>query len=161
MYPVHDVDAILLLALAVAAKRRPADLIEIATAIDMTQETIPSASKLSDAFARVSAYGLIVEIEGGYALSADAQQMMESQRKKDDNAKHIYRLKEHLADYHLVGEHVTLYIQPEKIKAAVDAHLAAKKPGIRNMLMPKSKAEIALKKQAFHPAYSRKRKDRA
>jgi hypothetical protein len=97
MYPVHDVDAILLLSLAVAAKRRPADLIEIATAIDMAQETIPSATKLSDAFARVSAYGLIVEIDGGYALSADAQKMMESQRKKDDNAKHIYRLKEHLA----------------------------------------------------------------
>jgi hypothetical protein len=151
MYPVHDVDAILLLSLAVAAKRRPADLIEIATAIDMAQETIPSATKLSDAFARVSAYGLIVEIDGGYAL--------ESQRKKDDNAKHIYRLKEHLADYHLVGEHVTLYIQPEVIKAAVDAHLAAKKPGIRNMLMPKSKAEIALKKQPFNPFYSRKRKD--
>jgi hypothetical protein len=151
MYPVHDVDAILLLSLAVAAKRRPADLIEIATAIDMAQETIPSATKLSDAFARVSAYGLIVEIDG--------QKMMESQRKKDDNAKHIYRLKEHLADYHLVGEHVTLYIQPEVIKAAVDAHLAAKKPGIRNMLMPKSKAEIALKKQPFNPFYSRKRKD--
>jgi hypothetical protein len=45
------------------------------------------------------------------------------------------------------------------IKAAVDAHLAAKKPGIRNMLMPKSKAEIALKKQPFNPFYSRKRKD--
>lgn len=159
MYPVHDVDAILLLSLAVAAKRRPADLVEIATAIDLAQHSLPPAGKLSDAFARLSAYGLIVEIAGAYALSADAQQMLESQRKTDDHAKRVYRLKEHLADYHLKGEHATLHITPEQIKAALDAHLLAKKPGIRNMLMPKTKAQLALKKQPFNPRYSRKRKD--
>lgn len=159
MYPVHDVDAILLLSLAVAAKRRPADLIEIATAIDLAQETVPSTSKLSDAFARLSAYGLIVELDGGYALSEDAQKMMESQRKKDDNAKRIYRLKEHLADYHLAGDHATVLIHPDKIKVAIDAHLKAKKSGVRNLLMPKTQAQIDLKKQPFNPFYSRKRRE--
>jgi hypothetical protein len=160
MYPVHDVDAMLLLSLAVAAKRRPADLIEIATAIDLAQETIPSSNKLSDAFARLSAYGLIVEIDGDYALSEDAQKMMESQRKKDDNAKRIYKLKEHLADYHLAGdEHATAWVHPDKIKAAIDAHLKAKKSGVRNLLMPKTQAQIDLKKQPFNPFYSRKRRD--
>lgn len=159
MYPVHDVDAILLLSLAVAAKRRPADLIEVATAIALAQETMPSSSKLSDGFARLSAYGLIVELDGGYTLSADAQKMMENQRKKDDHAKRIYRLKEHLADYHLQGEHPTILIHPDKIQAAVDAHLKAKKSGVRNLLTPKTPAQIALKKQPFNPFYSRKRRD--
>jgi hypothetical protein len=159
MYPVHDVDAILLLSLAVAAKRRPADLIEVATAIDLAQETIPSANKLSDAFARLSAYALIVEIDGGYTLSADAQKMMENQRKKDDNAKRIYKLKEHLADYHLQGDHATVLIHPDKIQAAVDAHLKAKKMGVRNLLMPKTQAQIDFKKQPFNPFYSRKNRD--
>lgn len=159
MYPVHDVDAILLLSLAVAAKRRPADLIEVATAIALAQETMPSSSKLSDGFARLSAYGLIVELDGGYTLSADAQKMMESQRKKDDHAKRIYRLKEHLADYHLQGEHPTILIHPDNIQAAVDAQLKAKKLGVRNLLMPKTQAQINLKKQPFNPFYSRKRRD--
>ncbi len=98
MYPVHDVDAILLLSLSVAAKRRPADLTEIITAIDLAHDAIPSGNKLSDAFARMSAHGLVIEIEGGYALSVDAQEMMISQRKKDDTEKILFRLKEHLAD---------------------------------------------------------------
>jgi hypothetical protein len=54
MYPVHDVDAILLLSLSVAAKRRPAELVEIITAIEMMELAIPSETKLSDAFARLT-----------------------------------------------------------------------------------------------------------
>lgn len=136
MYPVHDVDAILLLSLSVASKRRPADLVEIFTAIDLAQTAIPSASKLSDAFARLSAYGLIVEIDGGYSLSADAQQMMASQRKKDDTARKILRLKEHLADYHLKGEHATILVHPDQLLAAVQAYRDAKTPG-RSWLVDK------------------------
>ena len=65
MYPVHDVDAILLLSLSIATKRRPADLTEVIAAIDLAGGPIPSENKLSDAFARLSAYGLIVEVDGG------------------------------------------------------------------------------------------------
>lgn len=139
MYPVHDVDAILLLSLSVASKRRPADLLEIMTAIDLAQGTIPSENKLSDAFARLSAYGLIVEVDGSYMLSADAQQMMTDQRKNDDTAKKMYRLKEHLADYHLNGEHVTVLVTPDRLLAAIQAYQKVKTPG-RSWLMDRPKA---------------------
>lgn len=122
MYPVHDADAILLLSLSVAAKRRPADLVEIVTAIDLAHGMIPSEHKLSDAFARLSAYGLIAEIDGGYTLSADAQAMMTSQRKNDDTAKKMFRLKEHLADYRLKGEHPTVQVNAEQLLAAIQAY---------------------------------------
>ena len=54
MYPVHDDDAGLLLSLTVAAKRRPAALDEIITALAMARHgEIPAKSKLVDAFARM------------------------------------------------------------------------------------------------------------
>ena len=139
MYPVHDVDAILLLALSVAAKRRPADLTEVIAAIDLAQGPTPSENKLSDAFARLSAYGLIVEIDGGYTLSADAQKMIASQRKNDDTAKKIYRIREHLADYHLNGEHATILIHPEQLLAAIKAYRADKNTSGKSMLSQKPK----------------------
>ena len=159
MYPVHDVDAILLLSLSLAAKRRPAGLVEIIAATDLAQGSIPSAAKLSDAFARLSAYGLIVEIDGGYTLSADAQQMMGSQRKKDDNEKHIYRLKEHLADYHLEGEHTTIFVTGAQLLAAVAAHQKEKLTATRSMLMPKPKpVEDKKRPTSYKPFFARKRR---
>lgn len=139
MYPVHDVDAILLLSLSVAAKRRPAELIEVIAAIELAEVALPNETKLSDAFARLSAYGLIVEVEGGYALSEDAQKMLESQRKNDDTPKKIYRLKEHLADYHLKGEHQEIWVKGEDILAAVKAYRDAKKAEVKNMQITKPK----------------------
>ncbi|MFZ1548777.1 MAG: hypothetical protein WAT12_17070 [Candidatus Nitrotoga sp.] len=139
MYPIHDVDVILLLSLSVAAKRRPADLAEIITTIDLTHHAIPSGNKLSDAFDRMSAYGLIIEIEGGYALSADAQEMMASQRKKDDTEKKLFRLKEHLADYQLKGEHATILIHPNQFLAAMRAFQAGQKIAGKNWRIDKPK----------------------
>jgi len=85
MYPVYDDDAALLLSLTVAAKRRPAALDEIITALAMAQHgEIPAKSKLVDAFARMGVCGLITEAEGGYTLSAEGQAMMTGQRAKND-----------------------------------------------------------------------------
>lgn len=160
MYPVHDVDAILLLSLSLAAKRRPAELVEIIAATDLAHGTLPSEAKLSDAFARLSAYGLILATDGGYTLAADAQQMMESQRKKDDNEKHIYRLKEHLADYHLKGEHATIVVTEAQLLAAVEAHQKEKLTATRSMLMPKPKpVEDKRRPGKYQPFFARKRKD--
>ncbi len=186
MHPVHEVDAILLLSLSVAAKRRPAALAEILAAIDLAHGAIPSAAQLSKAFASLSAHGLIVGIDsnsiskvkqggderttktvqlvrlgvseeanavspmkwnwndGGYTLSADAQKMMESQRKKDDTEKKILRLEERLADYPLTGEHLTVKISPAQLLAAVEAYQTDKKQtdkktSSRNSLTPKPK----------------------
>jgi len=152
MYPVHDVDAILLLSLAFAAKRRPANLNEIFTAIDLAQEMLPSPNKLSDAFARLSAYGLIVEIDCGYALTDDAQQMMASQRKKDDTRKKIYRLKEHLADYLLKGEHNSILIHPDQLRDAIGAYKADRKTSGRSWFIDKPKPVWVSKKDLVRGA---------
>jgi hypothetical protein len=43
--------SLVLLATALAAKRRPAELLEIMAAIDLIQGNIPNETKLSEAFA--------------------------------------------------------------------------------------------------------------
>jgi len=160
MYPVHDVDAILLLSLALAAKRRPAELVEVIAATELTQSAIPAEAKLSDAFSRLSAYGLIVESNGGYALAPDAQEMLASQRKKADTEKRIYALKESLADYFLQGEHVTIIVTEEQLSAAILAHQASKKSTAKNMLSPKPKpVEDKRPPKPYKPFSQRKRKD--
>lgn len=162
MYPVHDVDAILLLALSLAAKRRPAELAEIIAAADLTQGVIPSESKLSDSFYRLSEYGLICAQEGGYALAPDAQQMMTGQRKKADTPERICGIKESLADYHLKGEHAIILLTVEQLAAAISEHQASKKSG-RSWLVPKPKpkpAEAGRKHPGQRkPFFTKRRKD--
>ena len=143
MHPVHDVDAVLLLSLSVAAKRRPADLVEIVTAIALAQGAIPHVLTLADAFARLSACGLLVETNEGYTLSDVAQKMLASQRKKDDNEKKLSRLKEHLADYRLKGEHPAISISQDQLLAAVQAYQAARKISGRSLLASKPKPKPA------------------
>ena len=152
MYPVHDVDAILLLSLAFAAKRHPADLNEIFTTIDLAQKMLPSPNKLSDAFARLSAYGLIIEIDGGYTLTEDAQKMMSNQRKKDDAKKNFYRLKENLADYLLNVEHNSILIHPDQLRDAIDAYKANRKTSGRSWFIDKPKPVWVSKKDLVRGA---------
>lgn len=140
MHPVHDIDAILLLSLTVAAKRRPADLVEIITAIALAQDEIPNKTRLSDAFTRMSGYGLILGVDGGYTLSADAQAMMASQRTKDDTARKIARLKEHLADYQPKDRHPPIWVSQEQLLAAIQGYKAARNDNYgKNLLASKPK----------------------
>ena len=162
MYPVHDVDAILLLALSLAAKRRPAELVEIIAAADLAQGAIPSETKLSDSFYRLSEYGLICTQDGGYTLTPDAQQMMAGQRRKADTPERIFGIKENLADLHLNGEHAIILVTVEQIAEAILAHRAASTG--RSWLAPKPKpAEIASKhpgtRKPFKSFAARRRKD--
>ena len=163
MYPVHDVDAILLLALSLAAKRRPAELVEIIAAADLAQGAIPSETKLSDSFYRLSEYGLICALEGGYTLTPDAQQMMAGQRRKAETPERIFGIKESLADYHLKGEHAIILLTVEQLAAAITEHQTSKKSG-KSWLAPKPKpAEIASKhpgtRKPFKSFAARRRKD--
>lgn len=139
MYPVHDVDAILLLAMSLAAKRRPAKLVEIIAAADLAQDAIPPETKLSDSFYRLSEYGLICEQDGGYALTPDAQLIVSGHAKKAKSQERIYDIKEKLADFHLNGEHAIILLTVEQIAAAISAHQATKKSAGKNLLMPKPK----------------------
>lgn len=163
MYPVHDIDALLLLAMSLAAKRRPAELVEIIAAADLAQGTIPSEAKLSESLYRLSAYGLICEQDGGYTLTPDAQQMMTGQAKKAKTPERIYDIKEHLANYHLKGEHAAILVTEEQLGAAVLAHRAAKAGTGRNLLVPKPKpAEDGKRpgqRKPYQPFSARRRKD--
>ena len=141
MHP--DINATLILSLAMTAKRRPADLPEIAAAISLLQGKVPAVSQLSDAFARLSACGLIVGIDAGYTLSADAQQMLADQRNKDDNEKKVSRIAEHLARYKCKGEHPALQVGPEQLLAAVREHKAASNSPGKNLLASKPKPKPA------------------
>lgn len=163
MYPVHDVDAILLLAMGLAAKRRPAELVEIIAAADLAQGTIPSETKLSDSFYRLSEYGLICEQNGGYALTPDAQQMLTGLARKAKTPERIRDIKEHLADYHLKGEHSAILVTEEQLGAAVLAHRAAKASTGKNLLVPKPKPAEEDKRpgqrKPYQPFSARRRKD--
>lgn len=143
MHPVHDVDAILILSLSVAAKRRPANLVEIVTATSLAQGTIPAAPLLSAAFARLSACGLVSCIDGGYTLSAAAQEMLASQRKNDDNEKKLSRIMEHLASYRCKGEHPSIQVGPEQLLAAVKEYKAANRSSDKSLLTSKPKPKPA------------------
>lgn len=162
MYPVHDVDAILLLAMSLAAKRRPADLFEIIAAADLAQGVIPPETKLSDAFYRLSEYGLICAQDDGYTLTPDAQQILSGHTKKAKSQERIYDIKENLADFHLNGEHAIVLVTAEQIVAAIAQYRAAKQGSGKNLLVPKPKpAEDPRRGQRkpFQPFAARRRKD--
>jgi len=117
MYPVHDVDALLLLAMALASKRRPAELAEIIAAADLIQGSIPSESKLGEAFHRLSMHGLIREAEGGFTLTPDAQKIMTGQPRKADAQERILGIKENLSAYNPQEEHPPILVTAEQLRA--------------------------------------------
>ncbi|HEX5802962.1 MAG TPA: hypothetical protein VFY24_08040, partial [Azospira sp.] len=97
MHPVHDADALLLLAVALSSKRRPADLVEIVAAIDLIHAAIPAEAKLAEAFARLARHGLIDAREAGFALTPPAQAMIGELPKKADAAERLFTIKGKLA----------------------------------------------------------------
>ena len=82
MYPVHDVDALLLIATTLASKRRPAELVEIIAAMDLLQVAIPDESRLVEAFEHLGKHGMICAGESGFSLTDDAEKVMAEQPKR-------------------------------------------------------------------------------
>ena len=110
---------------------------EIVTATSLAQGAIPAAPLLSDAFARLSACGLIVDIGGGYTLSADAQAMLANRRKNDDNEKALSLIMEHLAKYPCKGDHPSIQVGEEQLRDAVKASRAASIGPVKSLLASK------------------------
>lgn len=144
MYPIHDFDALLLLATALAAKRRPATLQEILAAADVL-ERIPPESKLGEAFNRLAANGLLRESEGAYGLTAAGEKAVSGLPAKAEKEERIALVKENLHHYRPVGEHAPIIITSEQFKAAFAAHRAAAKSPVKNVLMPKPKKDSHFK----------------
>lgn len=147
MFPVHDVDAFLLLAIAVSSKRRPAELVEIIAAGDLIQGAVCSELDLIESFSRLSVNGLICELDGGYTLTPDAQLILAAQRKSADAHERVGSIKGKLSAYDPKGEHPASQPGSEQIAAAVLAHQTAKNSAVRNLFVPKPKpAEIDSKR---------------
>lgn len=143
MYPIHDHDPLVLFATALAAKRRPAELPEIMAAIDLIQGNIPNEEKLSEAFARLGQSGLLVERDGGVALTLAAESQIEALPRKGEMADRLIALRSQLASYATTGDGVAVVIPSEQLRAAMLAHRAAAAGGGKNLLVPKPKPETA------------------
>ncbi len=140
MYPIHDVDALLLLAVAMSSKRRPAELVEVMAAIDLIHRNIPAEAKLAEAICRLATHGLICAPAGGLALTPAAQQMIEGQQRKLTHEERLFGIKDLLSQHHVKGECPPVEIPAEDLRAAMVAHRAAAAIPAKNLLMPKPKA---------------------
>ena len=137
MHPVHDVDALLLLAIGLASKRRPAEPLDIVAAIDLIQGNIPGEAKLSEAFARLATHGLVGEVDGRYLLTADAQKMIEALPRKAEPDARLFALRSILAAHVAKSQCAAIEIAPEALRAAMLAHRASAASGAKNLLVPK------------------------
>jgi hypothetical protein len=144
MHPVHDFDALLLLATALSSKRRPAELAEIMAAADLLQSSIPSIEKMAEAFERLSRHGLVAAEGDGLVLTPDAQELVVPPSKKIENDERIYVVKENLAAYKPKGsDFPAVILTLEALAAAIREHKAAGEGAGKNLLVPKPKPEAA------------------
>lgn len=162
MSPFRDTDAPLLLAVLMASKRRAADLVGIVAALDLILEgAIPPPLKLIDAVGRLSAHGLLVERDGGYALSAEGEKMVVGLPRKASADEKVDSIREDLAGYPQADDHPAVVLTSEAVYAAIQAHKASKTGTGRNLLMPRTKAAEAAARRAAgwrHAAAARRRK---
>lgn len=149
MHPVHDVDVVLLLATALASKRRPADLLEIMVAVDLIRSGISFEAKLEDAFSRLATHGLLHQVDARYALTPAAQKIVAGLRRKADTAERIFSVKEALSAHESGDGHAPIHLSAEQITAALVAHQAAAKSIGKSVLIPNArKAEFIEQHQA-------------
>lgn len=146
MHPIHDFDALLILATALASKRRPAELVEIMAAADLIQPPIPTEAKLVEAFERLARHGLICAEGEGFALTADAQLIVGVYSKKADSAERLYTIKEKLSAYNATVGHAPVLLTVEQLTAAILAHRQAEAGNVKNLFVPKPKPEAEKKK---------------
>ncbi|HSG21345.1 MAG TPA: hypothetical protein VLA64_00150 [Azonexus sp.] len=139
MHPIHDFDVLLLLATALSSKRRPAQLVEIVAAADLIQEAIPAEAKLIEAFARLAINGLIIEIDGGFALTPDAQVLVNRLPRKADAAERMFIVRDKLSEYNAKATHAPILLTMEQLKEAIAAHKLAGESTAKNLLVPKPK----------------------
>lgn len=162
MQTIHDVDVLLLLATLHAAKRKPAELLEIVAAIDLVQGNVPAAPKLCEAFARLATFGLLVARDGGFALTPDAETMVTRLPKRADTAERLFIIKDKLSEYSPHGEHAAVSVGEADVNAAIAAHRAAAALAVKNLLVPKPKPEAEKHRPGQRqrkPMPARKRKD--
>ncbi len=138
-YASYDTDGLLLLAVTLSAKRRPAELTEIIAAADLLQGFVPFEARLRDAFSRLARQGLIAEIDGRFELTPAAQAIMAGQPKKADTAARVLWIGEKISAHVPKEEHAAINLTTEQVVAAIQAHRASARGVGKNLLMPKPK----------------------
>jgi xanthine/CO dehydrogenase XdhC/CoxF family maturation factor len=146
MYPVYDIDATLLLSIALTSKRRPAGLLEIVAADELILGTVSAEPALLEAFHRLSVQGLISGGSPGYELTSEAQKMIAALHKKADNEARLMGIKSAFAAFQVKGEHLAVQVSPEELAAAVLAHQEIKLHAGKNLLVAKPKPEVDSKR---------------
>ena len=162
MTPIHDIDALLLLATALSSKRRPADLLGIMAALDLLHGNIPGEAKLGEAIARLAVNGLLLAVDGGIALTPAAQAIVEGLPRKAETAERLFVIRDRLSEYVVRGEHAAIAIGVEQLRAAMLDHRAAGEGAGKNLLVPKPKPEAEVHKPGQRqrkPPPARRRKD--
>jgi hypothetical protein len=144
MHPIHDVDVLLLLATALASKRRPAELVEIMAAADLLHGSIPLDVDMAAAFLRLSAHDLIGEAAGRFTLTPAALKLMAEvpRKKKAGTPERLLAIGQELVGYTAKGDGVAIRLATEQVSAAILAHRTFLKGPGRNMLVPKPKAAV-------------------
>ena len=139
MHPIHDIDVILILALLLSSKRRPAELTEIVAATDLINGSVPPSPRMVQAFGRLGEAGLVVGESARFSLTPAAQALVTGLPKKADHAERIFALKERLRDYETEGESASAAPTEAQMNAAILAFRASTLGGGKNMLVPKPK----------------------
>lgn len=144
MHPVLDVDALLVLAVALSSKRRPASLAEIVAAIDLIQAAIPAEAKLAEAFARLARHGLISEHAldeaTGFSLNPAAEAMVAELPKKAETAERLFAIKGKLGAWNTETPADSIEVSVTQLAAAIAMHRKAGTDAGKNLLMPKPKS---------------------
>ena len=139
MHAIPDLDAILLIAVSLSAKRRPAELVEVMAATDLTPGALAAEFKLADAFHRLSTSGLICKQGGGVTLTSAGQELMAAQpRKATSAANRIIGIKDGLMDFYAAPEDIAMDMTVEQLRAAILEHRKTSKTPGKNLLLPKS-----------------------
>lgn len=128
MHPIHDADSLLLLAVTLASKCKPATLAEVVVCLARVQPRLPAEARLLDAFERLSRHGLIAAREGGYTLCEAAENIMRGVPRRKEIAEQLFCLKERLAQFD--GKPTKPPAQPEaaELSAAIAAWQASLPP---------------------------------
>jgi hypothetical protein len=144
MHPIHDVDVLLLLATALASKRRPAELAEIMAAADLLHGSIPLDVDMAAAFLRLSGQDLLAEAEGGFTLTPAALEVMAGVRhkRKAETPERLLAIRQELAGYAPKAEGVAIRLATERVSAAILAHRTFLKGPGRNMLVPRPQPAV-------------------
>lgn len=158
MHPVHDVDVLLLLAIAISSKRRPAALAEIIAATDLIHGSVLPKPQLKAAFSNLSMYGLILQVGDGYALTPLALTLLSAGRKKADSEERLKGLKLAIPAYNLKGDHPAILVTEEQLGAAMHEHQQSKELAGKNLLAPKPKPAVDSKRPLRRKPFPARRK---